>query len=598
MWVEMSQPRRPRMVYSALMARATLAVALVSALALLHAPTMADASLWELALNYSNWSPRDCRNSRRFQDQVWVIAGGSIEEGPTDGVYFANPRADGSNLFWAAAAKATFGPRMSHAVVIVPPGFGSGGAAAAPLILPGAVADEPSSGPFTRGGMRAEQAPRALSTTDGQLLVTGGIAGVGEFKNDVWSSSNMQNWKPLNKATKWPARAGHNVVYLNGKVYLMAGSTGASALNDVWSSDDGVSWHEVTGKSGAKWPARVDAGAAAFNGTMYIMGGKSLHELPEAESVNFFHDVWASTDGATWTQLPDAKWTARSAFGLVVGDTAMWLFGGYPYTNDVWRSADGENWQLVSQNSAWHERAGMGVVPVTTTTSYGPEVFALVGGHSAGINGNKYYQDTWLASAEVKCVLQGQSCSGHGACSTTQGCSCAFGWTDAYCSTPVCSKSWCNHGNCVKVAPSPEAPEAPWADYSRSVQDAVGTRGEFCECEEGWNGLECNAPVCREDCSPLHGGCSDSPGTCTCDPGWSGITCTVPTGSSSVALQDAGIWVQGHANFVFAAAGGGCLVILIASCLYMNYWARRPAARSKLKRRVHWGPAVVHGRGD
>jgi len=48
-----------------------------------------------------------------------------------------------------------------------------------------------------------------------------------------------------------------------------------------------------------------------------------------------------------------------------------------------------------------------------------------------------------------------------------------------------------------------------------------------------------------------------------------------------------------HAKLLFEAVGGGCLFIVLATSLYMNYWTRRDAAGSKRQRRVHWATNVV-----
>jgi hypothetical protein len=63
------------------------------------------------------------------------------------------------------------------------------------------------------------------------------------------------------------------------------------------------------------------------------MGGDDGH---------FKNDVWRSTDnGATWTQLPNAGWSARRFFSSVaIPDGSIVLTGGWDasyYYNDTWR---------------------------------------------------------------------------------------------------------------------------------------------------------------------------------------------------------------------------------------------------------------------
>ncbi|XP_071054317.1 protein jagged-1b isoform X3 [Onthophagus taurus] len=44
------------------------------------------------------------------------------------------------------------------------------------------------------------------------------------------------------------------------------------------------------------------------------------------------------------------------------------------------------------------------------------------------------------------------------------------------------------------------------------------------ECIEGWKGTNCEEPVCKNGCHPIHGKC-DKPGSCNCRPGWHGENC-------------------------------------------------------------------------
>ncbi|KAK9747061.1 EGF-like domain [Popillia japonica] len=44
------------------------------------------------------------------------------------------------------------------------------------------------------------------------------------------------------------------------------------------------------------------------------------------------------------------------------------------------------------------------------------------------------------------------------------------------------------------------------------------------ECIEGWKGTNCEEPVCKAGCHPIHGKC-ERPGLCNCRPGWIGEFC-------------------------------------------------------------------------
>ncbi len=88
--------------------------------------------------------------------------------------------------------------------------------------------------------------------------------------------------------------------------------------------------------------------AANFNGRMWIMGGWYNGRLPDASASN---EVWASNDGRSWEQVtPSAPWSARSSAALVAFKGELWLLGGVEdlsgdrkkQKNDVWHSSDGK----------------------------------------------------------------------------------------------------------------------------------------------------------------------------------------------------------------------------------------------------------------
>ena len=57
------------------------------------------------------------------------------------------------------------------------------------------------------------------------------------------------------------------------------------------------------------------------------------------------NDVWYSSDGESWSELPDTPWDRRHAPSVVVLGGALWITGGTPNQgnpfNDVWRLQPG-----------------------------------------------------------------------------------------------------------------------------------------------------------------------------------------------------------------------------------------------------------------
>jgi hypothetical protein len=173
---------------------------------------------------------------------------------------------------------------------------------------------------------------------NGSIFVLGGLCSFGVGSNDVWSSEDGIHWQQLTAAAPWAGRRDHACVVLGNTLYLMGGNSGTTNFNDVWSTQDGVNWTQVVGA--ANWSARYGMGVVAFNGGIMLLGGRGTVTL---------NDVWFSTDGATWTQLvQNATWASRSYFACLVYNNKVWVAGGLSsggtvYQN-VFSSSDGLTW--------------------------------------------------------------------------------------------------------------------------------------------------------------------------------------------------------------------------------------------------------------
>ena len=144
----------------------------------------------------------------------------------------------------------------------------------------------------------------AWATSAGEIVLAGGCysdKGKRSFRADVWASKDGVTWEQRTAAAPWSARSGPRLVEFKGELYLVAGERGFTAgvqLADVWkSSDGGASWALVSAAPG--FSARSGHGVVVTpdGETMLVVAG-----WPE------LHDVWASSDGATWVQTSDAVW--------------------------------------------------------------------------------------------------------------------------------------------------------------------------------------------------------------------------------------------------------------------------------------------------
>ena len=195
----------------------------------------------------------------------------------------------------------------------------------------------------------------------GRLWMYGGLDYQARtFLNDIWSSSDGVTWSKIG-AAGWSPRGSQTVVVYRDRLWLFGGANHIaddrstdSFLNDIWHSDDGVSWTLVT--ASAPWSPRDKAGVVVFNDELYLLGGQGMA------------DVWRSSNGRDWTPVvAEADWRPRNDFARVTYDGRMWIFGGWAdrstnALNDVWYSSDGRSWTRQTDHAPWGPRSPIAVV--------------------------------------------------------------------------------------------------------------------------------------------------------------------------------------------------------------------------------------------
>lgn len=179
--------------------------------------------------------------------------------------------------------------------------------------------------------------------------------------NEVWSSENGTDWDQVTASADWSPRLAAGLVEFKGRMWLLGGTENyyfgdqASLKNDVWSSEDGKTWQLETGQ--APWSARAYHQAVVHRDRIWVLGGGNY--VPEYHAKN---DVWSSADGVHWVQEMDsAPWSPRLWFSAVEYREKIWVIGGWsnnPAQNrgDVWHSSDGKDWHRVHSNRQWKER--------------------------------------------------------------------------------------------------------------------------------------------------------------------------------------------------------------------------------------------------
>lgn len=189
---------------------------------------------------------------------------------------------------------------------------------------------------------RAGWSPRLAAATvefRGRMWILGGTEDYyfgdrKSLKNDVWSSADGKTWTMATADAGWAPRAYHQAVVLDGKMWVFGGGNYVpeyQAYNDVWSSEDGVHWTQVT--AAAPWPPRLWFSAVSYQGHMWVLGGWS--RVPETN----WGDVWYSKNGKDWTRLTaETIWKERHELSAWVLDGKIFVGGGHakPLSSEVW----------------------------------------------------------------------------------------------------------------------------------------------------------------------------------------------------------------------------------------------------------------------
>jgi hypothetical protein len=271
---------------------------------------------WVKVTEHAGWQPRDSQGEMVFRDQLWILGGwfNSFEAPPRD--VWSSRNGKQWNLITQSAPwlhsdlpmSLTFGDRM-----------------------------------WLMGGWYNGRLPGHSAS------------------NQVWSSQDGLRWELITDAAGWTPRLAAALVEFKGKMFMLGGTENyyfgdeKSLKNDVWSSVDGKEWTLLT--ANAAWSPRAYHQAAVLGDKIYVFGGGNY--VPEYQAKN---DVWSSEDGVVWTQVTEAApWQPRLWFSSVVYRDHMWVLGGWsnnPSQNwgDAWYSKNGRDWKQLILPMTWKER--------------------------------------------------------------------------------------------------------------------------------------------------------------------------------------------------------------------------------------------------
>lgn len=181
-----------------------------------------------------------------------------------------------------------------------------------------------------------------------------------ECSNDIWVSGDGAEWQKIpTGGDRWSPRLGASFVSFKDKIWVIGGTSDfyhnndSTMMNDIWSSADGENWKlEV---ESAPWSKRAYSQAVVFDNKIWLIGGGE--RFPDVKTYN---DVWCSDDGINWTEVtPRAPWGGRIWFSSVAYRDRLWILGGWDEQGnygDVWFTENGRDWKEMKFDNIWNDR--------------------------------------------------------------------------------------------------------------------------------------------------------------------------------------------------------------------------------------------------
>lgn len=168
-------------------------------------------------------------------------------------------------------------------------------------------------------------------------------------QNDVWRSQDGVTWEPVTLNAPFAARTEHATFVLNNRLWVLGGRPDPStdvSTRDAWSTTDGLDW-------------RLETLAVDISRSYLTKVVQEPNRVTIVAGVHrgFSNKVWQSTDGSSWTEMSAlAAFTPRLSSGLASFNDDLWVIGGATMegvdSDEIWRSADGLNWRLVTPSTS------------------------------------------------------------------------------------------------------------------------------------------------------------------------------------------------------------------------------------------------------
>ena len=307
---------------------------------------------WDMAAGTVSWGPRFAHGTAVLDGKLWMYGGEAT--GRLNDVWYTQ---DGAT--WTRAiANAAWPARHSLGTVSYDGKLWVlGGSTGSPL---NDVYSSPDGVNWTQVTADAPWPKRlrvAAVVHNNYMWIMGGDLHLGgpnfAYMNDVWLSSDGKTWVNTTASAEWSKRTGIAAIQFDNKMWIFGGWDGATALRDIWNSSDGITWTQVT--PSAPWAGRWGHSVTEFNGQLWLIGG-----LANAGIASTLDDVWVSDDGITWTEGELPTWSPRFGHAARAFGNKLYVVGGHSATtanNEVWTFSTGGS-SMGCAASELHPRAG------------------------------------------------------------------------------------------------------------------------------------------------------------------------------------------------------------------------------------------------
>jgi hypothetical protein len=158
---------------------------------------------------------------------------------------------------------------------------------------------------------------------------------------------HVNHFRPAVNASNIPFRSSHGSVTFNNRQYIIGGINlhPKTFYNDVWSSDDGITWRCET--ADANFGKRYDFECFVFKNKIWIADGYADDSISWTSKP--LNDFRTSSNGKDWEIVtPSGDLPAVEQKKYFVFNNKLWMIyqsstdGGYMY--DIWNSEDGVTW--------------------------------------------------------------------------------------------------------------------------------------------------------------------------------------------------------------------------------------------------------------